>query len=167
MNRIRRAQSSYVGFRNLGKNFRNFSTHTHQATFLTRHYGVRVVGLELSATAVDWARKHSLGRFVGPIDAKDLSWVPPHSFDHFFSFASVYYVPPKDMCKFMKQVVRILRPGGTALFGWLGGWFGKDQGVFPRNLWADCARQINAINEISDAGSEVGIEELRKNLMGT
>jgi hypothetical protein len=88
-----------------------------------------VVGLELSAAAVDWAKKHSIGRFVGPVDAKDLSWVPSHSFNHFFSFGSVAYVHPSDICRFMREVVRILRPGGTALlnFGWVNGRWSKDQ----------------------------------------
>ena len=94
-----------------------------------RLYGVKVIGLDLNVAAVEWAQKHSIGNFYAT-DAVNMSWIPDNTFDHFFSFAAVYYVPPQDVCHFGKEVVRILKPQGTALFGWLSGkyshpFFGK------------------------------------------
>lgn len=113
----------------------------HQATYMTKTFGVRVVGLDINAVAVDWAKKHSIGRFVGPTDGTDLSWIPDASFDHFYSFATVYYVRPEDMCKFGKEVVRILKPGGTALFGWLDGTWSRPYGSFPESNF-DCVKAL-------------------------
>ena len=113
----------------------------HQATFMTKQFGVRVVGIDMNAAAIEWANEHSAGRFVGPVDGTDLSWVPDASFNHFYSFATVYYVRPQQMCDFGKEVARILKPGGTALFGWLDGIYSRPYGRFkPSNF--DCVKAL-------------------------
>ena len=111
---------------------------------LNRLYGVRVVGLDLNQASIEWAQKHSIGDFYAT-NAVDLSWIPDKTFDHFFSFAAVYYVPPNDICKFGKEVVRIIKPGGTALFGFLYGEWSRDMGVVQKTAW-DCLKQLPGVN---------------------
>jgi SAM-dependent methyltransferase len=113
----------------------------HQATYMTKTFGVRVVGLDLNSAAIEWAKEHSFGRFVGPTDGTDLSWAPDESFDHFYSFATVYYVKPNAMCNFGREVIRILKPGGTALFGWMDGIYSRPYGRFPESNF-DCLRAL-------------------------
>ena len=114
------------------------------AFLLNRLYGVRVIGLDLNKASIEWARKHSIGKFYAT-DAVNLGWIPDNTFDHFFSFAAVYYVHPNDICKFGKEVVRILKPGGTALFGWLSGIYSNPFGTQPKSVW-DCVKQLPGIN---------------------
>jgi len=92
----------------------------HQATLLTQLFGVHVIGIDVNRIATQWAREHSVGEFH-LTNGKDLTWIPDQAIDHLFSFAAVYYVPPEDLCQFSRGVIRILKPGGTALFGWLYG----------------------------------------------
>jgi len=113
----------------------------HQATYMTKTFGVRVVGLDLNGAAIEWANDHSLGRFVGPTDGTDLSWAPDESFNHFYSFATIYYVQPDAMCKFGREVIRILKPRGTALFGWMNGIHGRPYGKFPESNF-DCLKAL-------------------------
>ena len=109
-----------------------------------RLYGVRVVGLDINEAAVNWAQQHSIGTFYAT-DAINLSWIPDNTFDHFFSFAAVYYVPPLYVCKFGQEVVRILKPEGTALFGWLSGAYSQPFGYQPKTVW-NCLRDIKGVN---------------------
>ena len=109
-----------------------------------RLYGVKVIGLDLNAAAVEWAQKHSIGNFYAT-DAVNMSWIPDNTFDHFFSFAAVYYVPPQDVCHFGKEVVRILKPQGTALFGWLSGKYSRPFGLQPKSVW-DCLSKIGGVS---------------------
>ena len=100
----------------------------HQATWMAKHYDVRVLGIDLNAAAIEWAQQNSVGRFAGPTDATNLAWFPDNTFDHFFSFATVYYVHTEDMCRFGKEVARVVKPGGSVLFGWLDGIYSRPYG---------------------------------------
>ena len=57
----------------------------------------------------------------------------------------MYYVPPKDICHFGKEVVRILKPQGTALFGWLSGIYSRPFGLQPKSVW-DCVGDIDGVS---------------------
>ena len=113
----------------------------HQATWMTRLYGVRVIGVDINGAAIRWAEKHSIGTFYYT-NALNLTWIPDNTFDHFFSFAAVYYVPPSDKCRFGKEVARILKPQGTALFGWLNA--DMAFGFQPKSVW-DCVGEIDGV----------------------
>ena len=128
----------------------------HQATFMTKQYGVRVVGIDLNAAAIEWAKKHSAGRFVGPIDGTDLSWVPDASFDHFYSFGTVFYVRPKLMCAFGKEVARILKPGGTALFGWMDGIYSRPFGRLQKSNF-DCVKALPDVDVTTPSEGASGL----------
>jgi SAM-dependent methyltransferase len=109
----------------------------HFATMMTRLYGVRFFGIELNPTAHLWSTEHSTGIFRRA-DAADLSWIPSESFDHMYSFATIYYIRMEQQCSFTKEVVRVLRSGGTAMFGWLGSKWGKHLGLLRPQLYKDC-----------------------------
>ena len=114
----------------------------HQATWMTRLYGVRVIGVDINGAAIRWAEQHSIGTFYYT-NALNLTWIPDNTFDHFFSFAAVYYVPPSDKCRFGKEVARILKPQGTALFGWLNA--DMAFGFQPKSVW-DCVGEMDGVN---------------------
>ena len=108
-----------------------------------RLYGVRVVGIDLNEDAVRWSQMHSIGTFYAT-DGVNLSWIPDNTFDHFFSFAAVYYVPPNKVCSFGQEVVRILKPRGTALFGWLSGMYSQPYGYQEKSVW-NCVGDIDGV----------------------
>ena len=102
-----------------------------------------MIGIDLNEAATNWARKHSLGIFYN-INGVNLSWIPDQTFNHFFSFAAVYYIKPVDFCKFGKEVVRILKPKGTALFGWLNSKYDRPYGNQPKTVW-DCIKNMSGV----------------------
>ena len=107
-------------------------------------YGVRIVGLDLNGAAIEWAQKHSIGKFYAT-DATNLSWIPDNTFDHFFSFAAVCYVQPEMVCEFGAEVIRVVKPGGTVLFGWLSGLYCKPFGIQPKSVW-NCVGKLSGVN---------------------
>lgn len=107
----------------------------HQATFMTQVFGVHVVGIDINAAAIQWATDHSIGEFH-QTNGQDLSWIPDETFDHMYSFASVYYIPLEEVCFFSNEIIRILKPGGTAFFGWLYGYYSDNLGKFAKQSWA-------------------------------
>ena len=106
-------------------------------------YGVKVIGIDLNEVATNWARKHSLGIFYNT-NGGNLSWITDQTFNYFFSFGAVYYIKPVDVCKFGKEVVRILKPKGTALFGWLQGKYSKPYSYQPKTVW-DCIKNMSGV----------------------
>ena len=112
--------------------------------FQIRLYSVRVIGVDLSKAAIEWAQKHSIGKFFAT-DGINLSWIPDNTFHHFYSFGAVCYVPPEKVCQFGAEVVRILKPGGTALFGWLSGLYCKPFGMQPKDAW-NCVENLSHVS---------------------
>ena len=88
----------------------------------------------MNEAAVNWAQDHSIGKFYAT-NGVNLSWIPDNTFDHFFSFAAVYYIQPNDVCRFGKEIIRILKPQGSALFGWLSGIYSQPFGYQPKTVW--------------------------------
>jgi SAM-dependent methyltransferase len=115
----------------------------HFATDMTRLYGVRFAGIELNPIAHQWSTEHSLGLFWRA-DAGNLAWLPSETFDHLYSFATIYYFPLEQQCAFTKNALRVLRPGGTAMFGWLGskwGSTGNGEYLLTPALYEECLRE--------------------------
>ena len=97
----------------------------------------------MNQAAVNWAQDHSIGKFYAT-NGVNLSWIPDNTIDHFFSFAAVYYIHPDDVCQFGKEVIRILKPQGSALFGWLSGIYSKPFGYQPKTVW-DCISKMDGV----------------------
>ena len=108
----------------------------HQASWLSAHYGVDVFGIDLANTGVAWANRHARGAFCATNGAQ-LQWVEPESFDHVYSFAALYHIEPfADACHMMKQLVRLVKKGGTVFNGWSFG-NGHDMSASRAN-WNTC-----------------------------
>ena len=131
----------------------------HQSTLMTQLFDVDVIGLDVTEAAVRWAQEHAIGTFYYS-NGLDLSWVPNDTFDHFYAFGSVMYVPATSICAFGREVVRILRSGGTAFFGWLNHVAGKllviekesnqkYYGTLPKNTWS-CLHDVAYVDVIDD-----------------
>ena len=97
----------------------------------------------MNKAAVNWAQDHSIGKFYAT-NGVNLSWIPDNTIDHFFSFAAVYYIHPDDVCQFGKEVIRVLKPQGSALFGWLSGIYSQPFGYQPKTVW-DCISNMDGV----------------------
>ncbi|XP_048580477.1 uncharacterized protein LOC125561146 [Nematostella vectensis] len=123
--------------------------------FNLTYNNVKVGGLDLSNGAITFA-KETFPQFkdnfkVGSVE--DLSFVATETFDHAMTFFTFPYVSPEVQCKAVKEMVRIVKPGGTLYVG--------------HNLESDCFKNHIGIytlplcfwNEQCLAGSD-DIEEI-------
>jgi fatty-acid O-methyltransferase len=97
------------------------------ASYLTRALEpTAYVGLDLSAAAIEFCRRrHQVAglEFVQG-DAEDLPF-PDASFDAVINIESSHFYPHFD--QFLKEVTRVLRPGGVFLYADVRHWFQCDQ----------------------------------------
>eukprot|EP00928_Gymnodinium_smaydae_P085681 TRINITY_DN6924_c2_g1_i1.p1 TRINITY_DN6924_c2_g1~~TRINITY_DN6924_c2_g1_i1.p1 ORF type:complete len:122 (-),score=31.34 TRINITY_DN6924_c2_g1_i1:29-394(-) len=49
---------------------------------------------------------------------RELGWIPEALFDHVISYAAIYHLTKEDQCAVGISLVRKLRLGGRAFFGW-------------------------------------------------
>ncbi len=88
------------------------------STYIAQKTGAKVVGISISPTQIDEAKKHAINRAV---DNNTEFWVmdytettfPDNYFDVVFGIESVCYAYPKS--RFLKEVYRILKPGGKLM----------------------------------------------------
>lgn len=89
----------------------------HKLSWAKQLFGVDGVGLDVEGKAVQWAQQHSAGIFCHA-DGRNLEWLPAEAFDHVISYAALYHLPKTDQCHAGIQLLRKLRVGGKAFFGW-------------------------------------------------
>jgi 2-polyprenyl-3-methyl-5-hydroxy-6-metoxy-1,4-benzoquinol methylase len=84
------------------------------ATCLFAEAGARVTAIDLTDAAVEMTRRHTTGLNVTAerMDAERMS-LPYQSFDHVFSWGVLHHSHNPQRC--FDEVVRVLRPEGTAL----------------------------------------------------
>ena len=86
----------------------------HNTLFLAQE-GFQVAGIDISPTAVNYARERCQEAGVScqltPGNAVDLPY-PDQSFDLVFDRGCFHHIPPAERDAFIKGVHRVLRPGG-------------------------------------------------------
>jgi ubiquinone/menaquinone biosynthesis C-methylase UbiE len=92
----------------------------HQLEFMTRMFGARGLGVDVSNLTIAYAVENTtkVNRHC-VADGSRLEWIPSNFFDHAYSFGSIYHVYNKSVfCSVLQQMVRIVKPGGKIYNGW-------------------------------------------------
>ncbi|CUI14842.1 methyltransferase, putative [Bodo saltans] len=92
----------------------------HSLQFLFDEYDVTGVGIDVSNLTIAYARTNTTKADLHCVaDGTKLEWIPSNFFDHALSFGSIYHVYNRTMfCHVIRQLVRIVKPGGTVYNGW-------------------------------------------------
>ena len=116
----------------------------HLGQWLHTYYGVRVLGIDITAEAVDYANANSRGGnkyCVG--DAANLNWIPNRTFHGVYSYAVLYHLPWELQCKVLKEAIRVTREDGKIYFGWNGEHIEDNISPDPHgSFWTDCLHGI-------------------------
>jgi len=89
----------------------------HTLSWAKMFYDVDGLGLEASPLLADWSTRFAAGTFCS-VDGRSLEWVPDGLFDHVFTYAAFLHLDPEEQCNTGVNLVRKLRIGGKAFFGW-------------------------------------------------
>mmetsp|Transcript_29473 Transcript_29473/g.75521 ORF Transcript_29473/g.75521 Transcript_29473/m.75521 type:complete len:173 (-) Transcript_29473:170-688(-) len=90
----------------------------HMLSWFKMLFDVDGFGVEYTEAASTWSSKYSLGHTCRT-DGRNLSFIPDAMFDHVVSEASLLHLASyEELCSTVGQLVRKLRPGGSAFFGW-------------------------------------------------
>eukprot|EP00408_Alexandrium_pacificum_P017176 CAMPEP_0171197550 /NCGR_PEP_ID=MMETSP0790-20130122/22470_1 /TAXON_ID=2925 /ORGANISM="Alexandrium catenella, Strain OF101" /LENGTH=184 /DNA_ID=CAMNT_0011662797 /DNA_START=1 /DNA_END=553 /DNA_ORIENTATION=- len=112
----------------------------HGLAWIAAELGILGIAIDMLAVNTVWATQHT--PVVASVASGDytqaFSLLPDASIDHVISNGVVINLRPMHQCRMLHdQVLRVLRPGGTAWLGYLGiSW--KDQAT--RTLLAACLR---------------------------
>lgn len=84
---------------------------------LTSYYG-EVVGVDISPTMLELARSYDqTGRCEFKVNASnDLGILESNSFDLVLSCITLQHMPPRDSLSYIRDFVRLIKPGGMILF---------------------------------------------------
>jgi ubiquinone/menaquinone biosynthesis C-methylase UbiE len=97
----------------------DFGSGVGRLTGALARYFTSVVGVDISSAMVKHARelnKSENCQFILNTEA-DLKIFPDQSFDFVYSRLTLQHIEPTYTGKFIKEFVRILKPGGVAVFG--------------------------------------------------
>eukprot|EP00758_Cryptobia_borreli_P003804 Tbor_TRINITY_DN3994_c0_g1::TRINITY_DN3994_c0_g1_i2::g.815::m.815 len=92
----------------------------HSMNFLYNEYNVTGVGIDVSSKTIEYAIRNTTSKNLYCVaDGTQLEWIPNNSFDHVISFGSIYHVYNSvTFCSVLRQLVRIVKKGGTVYNGW-------------------------------------------------
>jgi len=114
---ILKSHTSMLGYKKGDWVFESGSAAGSTLDSLQRQYGVRIAGADIAEELVDFATTRLNGKFCAA-NARDLSFIPSNLFDHSLAFAVYMYIGSvADMCKATKELLRIVKPGGTVFLG--------------------------------------------------
>ncbi len=101
----------------------------HDGVFFLQE-GLHVVCVDLSSEMVRFCREKGLEAHV--MDVVDLQFAPD-AFDAVYSFNSLLHLPRADLPTALREVRRVLRPGGTFFLGLYGGY--NHEGVWEEDTY--------------------------------
>ena len=92
----------------------------HALERLTLEYGITGLGIDVSNLTIAFARENTTKRNMHCVaDGTKLDWIQSNTFDHVFSFGSIYHVYNRSLfCHVLRQLVRIVKRGGSVYNGW-------------------------------------------------
>ena len=92
----------------------------HQLDFLSKEFGTSGVGVDVSSKTIAYATANTSNANLHCVaDGTKLEWIPTGHFDNAYSFGSIYHVYNRSkFCSILRQMVRIVKPGGTVYSGW-------------------------------------------------
>jgi ubiquinone/menaquinone biosynthesis C-methylase UbiE len=110
----------------------------HSLQFLSMEYDVHGVGIDVSNKTIAYARENTTKANLHCVaDGSKLQWFPSNTFDHVISFGSIYHVYNRTMfCHVLRQLVRIVKVGGTIYNGW------TENGEYHRQHVARCFEDL-------------------------
>lgn len=97
----------------LGKGLRSLDLGCGPGAFSDLFHGDDYVGADLHRGYIEWARKHRRGTFIVS-DAKQVE-LPDQRFDQVLIFGMLHHLPDEDVRAVLREVRRLLVPGGRAL----------------------------------------------------
>jgi ubiquinone/menaquinone biosynthesis C-methylase UbiE len=97
----------------LGKGLRSLDLGCGPGAFSDLFEGDDYVGADLHRGYIEWARKHRRGTFIVS-DAKQVE-LPDQRFDQVLIFGMLHHLPDEDVRAVLREVRRMLVPGGRAL----------------------------------------------------
>jgi len=112
----------------------------HATDFIRRQYGAYLIGTDIAPPSIEWANEHLDRRnasfcLVSPGDALQFENA---SIDVVLSNAMLCHLPPKSQCTFVRdEILRVLKKGGCAWFGWRNGDEAEYEETTPE-FWQDC-----------------------------
>jgi ubiquinone/menaquinone biosynthesis C-methylase UbiE len=92
----------------------------HALEWLTKDKGITGLGIDVSNLTIAYARANTTRRNMHCVaDGTRLEWLATSTFDHAFSFGSIYHVYNRTLfCHVLRQLLRIVKVGGTVYNGW-------------------------------------------------
>ena len=92
----------------------------HSMQFLFDEYNVTGVGIDVSILTIAYASANTTKANLHCVaDGTKLEWIPSGFFDNTYSFGSIYHVYNRTMfCHVLRQLVRVVKVGGTVYNGW-------------------------------------------------
>lgn len=85
-------------------------------------------------------------------DAKNLDFIPDNSVDVIFAFNVIYFLDPLD--RYLKEMYRILKPGGQVMFGVKAVAKNFDPCVYVNTDWGACLGSMESIGFVSGQQGE-------------
>eukprot|EP01065_Artemidia_motanka_P022576 TRINITY_DN26773_c0_g1_i1.p1 TRINITY_DN26773_c0_g1~~TRINITY_DN26773_c0_g1_i1.p1 ORF type:complete len:430 (+),score=52.60 TRINITY_DN26773_c0_g1_i1:69-1358(+) len=117
----------------------------HKLRFLHDELGVNGFGLDVSELSVRYALENTTkdNHFCRANGVRTKEWMPENYFDHALSFGSVYHVYNRTtFCSVLRDMVRVVRPGGRIYNGW------TENAEFRRRDVAPCLRDLPVTHQI-------------------
>jgi len=106
----------------------------HKLKLLHDSFDIRGFGIDVSNATIAYARENTTsGNKFCVADGTQLGWIPDNTFDRAFSFGSIYHVyNTTTFCHVLREMVRIVKPGGMVYNGW------TENGEFKRTMVSEC-----------------------------
>lgn len=122
----------------------------HSLQFLFDEYDTTGVGIDVSSQTIAYARTNTTRANLHCVaDGTKLEWIPSNFFDHAISFGSIYHVYNRTMfCHVLRQLVRVVKPGGTVYNGW------TENAEYKRDHVAMCFGDLDVTADVLEEKKE-------------